>query len=148
MGARIFTFPCRPDRLWGPPSLPSNGYRVYCGRGREADHSPPTSVNKMWIYTSTIPYAFMVQCLIGYAQGQLYLLPFKNHQICGSEIQMLRCIYMHLCYLQRYSVMVHSSCLGSISVIPIYIPALVYVLYFGSQDRLCGLVVRVPGYRS
>jgi hypothetical protein len=29
--------------------------------GREADHSPPTSaeVKKMWIYTSTPPYAFM-----------------------------------------------------------------------------------------
>jgi hypothetical protein len=28
---------------------------------READHSPPTSakVKKMWIYTSTPPYAFM-----------------------------------------------------------------------------------------
>jgi hypothetical protein len=25
--ARIFTSPCRPDRLWGPPSLLSNGYR-------------------------------------------------------------------------------------------------------------------------
>jgi hypothetical protein len=29
--------------------------------GREADHSPPTSaeLKKMWIYTSTPPYAFM-----------------------------------------------------------------------------------------
>jgi hypothetical protein len=29
--------------------------------GREADHSPPTSaeVKKIWIYTSTPPYAFM-----------------------------------------------------------------------------------------
>jgi hypothetical protein len=29
--------------------------------GREADHSPPTTaeVKKMWIYTSTPPYAFM-----------------------------------------------------------------------------------------
>jgi hypothetical protein len=29
--------------------------------GREADHSPPTSaeVKKMWIFTSTPPYAFM-----------------------------------------------------------------------------------------
>jgi hypothetical protein len=29
--------------------------------GREANHSPPTSaeLNKMWIYTSTPPYAFM-----------------------------------------------------------------------------------------
>jgi hypothetical protein len=31
-------------------------------QGREADHSPPTSaeVKKMWIYTSTPPYVFMV----------------------------------------------------------------------------------------
>jgi hypothetical protein len=30
-------------------------------QGREADHPPPTSgeVKKMWIYTSTPPYAFM-----------------------------------------------------------------------------------------
>jgi hypothetical protein len=29
--------------------------------GREADHSPPASaeVKKMWIYTSTLPYALM-----------------------------------------------------------------------------------------
>jgi hypothetical protein len=29
--------------------------------GREGDHSPPTNaeVKKMWIYTSTPPYAFM-----------------------------------------------------------------------------------------
>jgi hypothetical protein len=26
MGARIFTSPCHPDRLWGPPNLLSNGY--------------------------------------------------------------------------------------------------------------------------
>jgi hypothetical protein len=26
-GSRIFTSPCRPDRLWGPPSLLYNGYR-------------------------------------------------------------------------------------------------------------------------
>jgi hypothetical protein len=26
VGARIFTSPCHPDWLWGPPSLPSNGY--------------------------------------------------------------------------------------------------------------------------
>jgi hypothetical protein len=34
--------------------------------GRESDHSPPTSaeVKKMWICTSTPPYAFMVYCLI------------------------------------------------------------------------------------
>jgi hypothetical protein len=28
----------------------------------------------MWIYTSTPPYVFKAQCLISYAQGQLYYL--------------------------------------------------------------------------
>jgi hypothetical protein len=43
--------------------------------GREADHSPPTSaeVKKMWVYTSTPPYAFMASAYV--VQGQLYLLP-------------------------------------------------------------------------
>jgi hypothetical protein len=57
VGARIFTSPCRPYRLWGPPSLLSNGYRgTLCPGvkrpGREADHSPPTSaeVKKTWHY--------------------------------------------------------------------------------------------------
>jgi hypothetical protein len=27
VGSRIFSFPQRPDQLWGPPSLLANGYR-------------------------------------------------------------------------------------------------------------------------
>jgi hypothetical protein len=65
VGSRIFTSPRRPDRLWGQPNLLYNGYQgLFPGvkrPGREADHYPLTSVEvkKMWIYTSTPPYAFM-----------------------------------------------------------------------------------------
>jgi hypothetical protein len=67
VGSRIFSSPQRayPRRLWGPPSLLFNGYRGSLPgvkrQGREADHSPPTSVEvkKMWIYTPTPPYAIM-----------------------------------------------------------------------------------------
>jgi hypothetical protein len=51
----------------GPPSLLSKGYRLGVMRqGREADNSPLASAEdkKMWIYTSTPLYTFMVQSLI------------------------------------------------------------------------------------
>jgi hypothetical protein len=35
--ARFFSSPRRPDRLWGPPSLLSNGYRGSSPRGKAAD---------------------------------------------------------------------------------------------------------------
>jgi hypothetical protein len=33
VGSRIFSSPCRPDRLWGSPSLISKGYRGIFPRG-------------------------------------------------------------------------------------------------------------------
>jgi hypothetical protein len=51
---------------WIPGAL-SPGEKL---QGREADHSPPASaeIKRMWIYTSTPPYAFMTWCLITYSQ--------------------------------------------------------------------------------
>jgi hypothetical protein len=69
VGSRIFSSPDRPVlrftqlRIqWVPGALSPGVKRP----GREVDHSPPTSVEvkKMWINTSTPPYAFMTQCLI------------------------------------------------------------------------------------
>jgi hypothetical protein len=59
----FFSSPPRPDRLWGPGSLLSNGYHGLFPLGverpgREADHSPPSSADVkecVWSYTSTPP---------------------------------------------------------------------------------------------
>jgi hypothetical protein len=66
VGSRVFSSPRRPDLLWGPPNLVSNGYGGALSPGiklpwRKADLSPPASaeVKKMWIHASTSLYAFM-----------------------------------------------------------------------------------------
>jgi hypothetical protein len=75
---RIFTSPYRKGRLWGPPSLLSNGYWGFFPRGweakwqgRESDHSLQINddVKEIWIYKSTPPYFFMAKYLISYALG-------------------------------------------------------------------------------
>jgi hypothetical protein len=61
---KMFSFPSRPDRLWGPSNLLYSGYReVFLGvkrRNREADHSSPACAEdkKMWNYIGTPPYTF------------------------------------------------------------------------------------------
>jgi hypothetical protein len=60
VGAGIFSSPCCPNRLLGPPSTGGSSPEVK-QPGREADHSTPTSaeVKQTWVYTSTPPYVFM-----------------------------------------------------------------------------------------
>jgi hypothetical protein len=55
----------------------------------EADHLHPTSadVKKMWMYTSTPPYAFMAWCLISKVQGQRYRLLIGSVLIANNRLQ-------------------------------------------------------------
>jgi hypothetical protein len=57
MLSRLVLRPTQPPVHWVPGAL-SLGIKWLW---HDADHSPPTSaeVKKMWIYTSTFPYAFM-----------------------------------------------------------------------------------------
>jgi hypothetical protein len=66
VGSRVFNSR-RPDRLWGSPQHPIQWVPATLSPGVkrpgcEADHSPPSSpeVKKLWFYTCTPPYAFMV----------------------------------------------------------------------------------------
>jgi hypothetical protein len=64
VGARILISPCRPNRLWGPSSLLSNGYWGLFPGGKSAGAwSWPLTTNaevkKMWVYISTPSYVFM-----------------------------------------------------------------------------------------
>jgi hypothetical protein len=70
----------QPAIQWVPGALSPGVKRP----GREADHSPSAcaEVNKMWIYTSTPPYAFM---------GQLHLLPCRLKHFLGGGLRLVRC---------------------------------------------------------
>jgi hypothetical protein len=78
-GSEFFSSPPRPDRLWGPPILLSNGYKGFFFLGLRrpgcgALHSSPSSaeVKNAWSYTSTPPIC-LHGVVLSEAQGQLYL---------------------------------------------------------------------------
>jgi hypothetical protein len=97
----------RPDRLWDPPSLPSNGYRSCFPRGKAAGvwSWPLTFIQRRghewWSYTSTPLYFFMAWLLIKQAQRQLYLLTS-----CITVVAMLPCVRA---WLQFKSVKLEAS---------------------------------------
>jgi hypothetical protein len=65
-GWEFVSSPPRPDRLWGSPSLLSNGYQGLLSWG----WSGRDEVKNAWNYISTPQYAFMAWCSVK-AQGQL-----------------------------------------------------------------------------
>jgi hypothetical protein len=75
--SKFFFSPHRPDRLWGLLKSPIQWVPGVKRPGREADHSAQTSaeVEKMWIYTSTSPYAFMAYCLLVKHRDNITFLP-------------------------------------------------------------------------
>jgi len=61
----IFSSPLRPDRLWSPPSLLSNGYWGVKRPECVGDHSPPSSVEIKNACCTSIPtYDLMAWCLV------------------------------------------------------------------------------------
>ena len=97
MGGEIFR--ALPDRLWGPPSLLYNGYRVFPGGkerpGRDADPSPSSIavVKKEYSYTSTPPVGRTACTEPQYLYSraitllpQLAVQPVQNLSACTVEL--------------------------------------------------------------
>jgi hypothetical protein len=79
--SKFVPIPQRWDRLWGPPSLITNGYRGLFPLKREADHSPPPGAdvkNGGAILHCPIHYVFMASCLIHYLHYKLISLSFTS----------------------------------------------------------------------
>jgi hypothetical protein len=74
VGKINFSSSCSPDRLWGPPNLLSNAYRVQ-RPGREANHSSPTltEVNKTWIHYPMRVHSVVLTFLLHEVRGELHL---------------------------------------------------------------------------
>jgi hypothetical protein len=96
----LFSSLQRTDRLWGTPSLISNGYRSrFLGAkaaGAWSYHSPPSSsdMKKECINTSTIPYFCMLWCLISTTDNFTLTLT-----ICRAYILKYAhtSMYIHIC---------------------------------------------------
>jgi hypothetical protein len=80
-GSEFFSSLPRPDRLWNPPSLLSNGYWGFFPRGQSGWglklntnlHLVPRSKNA-WSYTSTPHYVFMLWWLIKHRDNFTFTL--------------------------------------------------------------------------
>ena len=87
-----------PDRLWGPRSLPYNGYRVFPGGkerpGRDADPSPPSSavvIKELYLY---FPYGSCTRLGQILCNFEFFLYSYCSCVICVTcrDLSILRYI--------------------------------------------------------
>jgi hypothetical protein len=85
-GSRVFSVASRPALGPTQPTiqwvLGALSQGVNRQGGREAEHSPPTSaeVKKIWLYTSTPPYAFMANFTCTFYQPRPAIFTFSLKQ--------------------------------------------------------------------
>jgi hypothetical protein len=107
-GAKFFSAPQRPDRLWGASILLSNGYRGEISPevkrpGREADHLlPSTAEVKDGGAIPPFPHVLMAQFLIKYTDSFTFffhfLHPIAFNGLCLGCWLVLVHIFAFLCH--------------------------------------------------
>jgi hypothetical protein len=78
-----FSSPTRPDRLWSPPSLLTNGYFSLGINwlGREAD----PEIKNACSYTSNPTYVFMKWCLVKHKENFTFASMKQEIALSGSD---------------------------------------------------------------
>jgi hypothetical protein len=96
---RFFSTLQRPDRLWGPPSLVSYGYRRLLPRGyssrgvKRTTHLHQMPRSRMMELYLTPPYVFMAQCLIKHRDNSTFLFLRPTMKILERSL----CWRLHIC---------------------------------------------------
>jgi len=111
-------FSARPHRLWGPPSLLYNGYRVFPGDrgGRGVGLTPPPQssakileIVELFIYSPFLAYKRVKPKLYTYIREDLFLTGYVDDCSVSSR----SFIYIYISYIYIY----------------IYIYIFIYILY-------------------
>jgi hypothetical protein len=105
VGPRFFSFPRRPDRLWGPPSLLSNGYQGQFLRGKAAG---------AWSWPLTCIYCRGQECVDLYNHSPIPLHGVVFNQLStGPTVPALWGLWDHLsvCVCPHYVLLFYAVCI-------------------------------------
>jgi hypothetical protein len=94
VGSRIFSSPRRPDRLWGPPNLLSNG----CGGsfpGGEADHSPLLPMSRKCGSIHPLPHTPSCRSALLVKHRENFTLPIKQKTAQSTQNWKTRYFSLH-----------------------------------------------------